>query len=902
MTMNVTLPNGTVIQNVPDGTTKEQVMQRAISAGLATAADFQQAAQNPPSQVQQQATQPSQPQQPQYPLGVPVRTAEADGFVNGYNADGIVVASARIGTPDAAALQQVAQNGMPQSPAPAQQVQQPQSTAPAQPAAPAPAQAPSANQAASSTPATTPTVGSTPQNTDSILAQTVQGVDEAARAIAQGAVNVANIVPEVGDAIQSAGAWAGEKIGLGDGTYTPAARFSLPQELQPQTEAGKVAANVIPYFVPGVGAERAATAAGTAATGGLAERAATGITRYASDAAPGALAQNSQRDNPTGLATDVAAGVAGGVIAKGVSAALSPIVSRVAQAISNRGTPAIERAATVPPSSINPGMTPQQAVNQAIPEPIPTQSSAGATELGNVAQAANRATNQGATQREAQEFARQVVPDEAVLDSARRLGLEESLTPGMYSQNPAYRAFEVAQAVTPGTKMFQSHREAISRLGQEADAFINDFGGSLDKSFVNHQVRSEYNRLIDGLKRESDKIYNKISTAIPKRTVVEPKDTVNLIEDVADDVGGLEALKNTYPQMAKTLSQLQSASADGATPVTYGRLDAIRQQVGQALGSKMNQGPYGDVDRATLSRLYDALTSDQGRAVSVAGLSKEWDAAKNMVNLRKQVEVVAVKNIGKEMNGDVVPPIQQAITQMAQGGGKNFRKLVNDLPDTVKDAVVLTAMNKAFTSFARSPGQQLGVPGFVKWYNGMLRNKENMQALSNAIGYPAARRLHNIYVVANGINRIGSEKVYSKTQIDRMMANFDKDGGLVSKIYGMGRAAAKAEGITSAMHLPGVGTAHAIISTLSAPKVNRTVAADELMASPQFRDMTKKMFEPGKARQAAEQALENSKIYKNWLITVTPEERSRLIRQGIVGVLTAPDVTGSQDNFADTGS
>lgn len=899
MTMNVTLPNGTVIQNVPDGTTKEQVMQRAISAGLATAADFQQAAQSPAAPAQQTTTQPVQQQQPQYPLGAPVRTAEADGFVNGYNADGIVVASARIGTPDAAALQQVAQNGMPQ--APAQQVQQPQSTAPAQPAAPAPAQAPSSNQAASSTPATTPTGGSTPQNTDSILAQTVQGVDEAARAIAQGAVNVANIVPEVGDAIQSAGAWAGEKIGLGDGTYTPAARISLPQELQPQTEAGRVAANVLPYFVPGVGAERAATAAGTAATGGIAERAATGIARYASDAVPGALAQNSQQDNPTGLATDIAAGVAGGVVAKGVSSALSPIVSRVAQAISNRGIPAAERAAATP-SQINPGMTPQQAVDSVTPNAIPTQATPSAGELGNVAQAANRATNTNAPQQAAQQFAQQVAPDAAVLDSARRLGLEESLTPGMYSQNPAYRAFEIAQAVTPGTKMFQAHREAISRLGQEADAFINDFGGSLDKSFVNHQVRSEYNRLIDGLKRESDKIYNKISTAIPKRTVVEPKDTVNLIEDVADDVGGIEALKNTYPQMAKTLNQLQSASQDGATPVTYGRLDAIRQQVGQALGSKMNQGPYGDVDRATLSRLYDALTSDQGRAVSAAGLSKEWDAAKNMVNLRKQVEVVAVKNIGKEMNGDVVPPIQQAIIQMAQGGGKNFRKLVNDLPDTVKDAVVLTAMNKAFTSFARSPGQQLGVPGFVKWYNGMLRNKENMQALSNAIGYPAARRLHNIYVVANGMNRIGSEKVYSKTQIDRMMANFDKEGGFVSKLYGMGRAAAKAEGITSAMHLPGVGTAHAIISTLSAPKVNRTVAADELMASPQFRDMTKKMFDPGKARQAAEQALENSKIYKNWLMTVTPEERSRLIRQGIVGVLTAPDVTGSQDNFADTGS
>ena len=46
--MNVTLPNGRVIEGVPEGTTKAQIMAKAISAGLATREDF--AAQNEPSQ------------------------------------------------------------------------------------------------------------------------------------------------------------------------------------------------------------------------------------------------------------------------------------------------------------------------------------------------------------------------------------------------------------------------------------------------------------------------------------------------------------------------------------------------------------------------------------------------------------------------------------------------------------------------------------------------------------------------------------------------------------------------------------------------------------------------------------------------------------------------------------
>jgi hypothetical protein len=46
--MDIRLPNGTVIQNVPEGTTKEQVMERAIATGLATPEDFGQTQQPNP--------------------------------------------------------------------------------------------------------------------------------------------------------------------------------------------------------------------------------------------------------------------------------------------------------------------------------------------------------------------------------------------------------------------------------------------------------------------------------------------------------------------------------------------------------------------------------------------------------------------------------------------------------------------------------------------------------------------------------------------------------------------------------------------------------------------------------------------------------------------------------------
>ncbi|WP_027713383.1 hypothetical protein [Dickeya chrysanthemi] len=138
----------------------------------------------------------------------------------------------------------------------------------------------------------------------SLLQDGLLGVSEAGRAIAQAGVNVANIIPMAGDAVQSAAAWAGGKMGIGDGTYIPAARFSLPESVRPQTEAGQVAADALPYLVnPVQGATRAATGAGAKLAGLVAEN------------TVGALAENSEQNDAAGLAEDLGVSTAiGGAV------------------------------------------------------------------------------------------------------------------------------------------------------------------------------------------------------------------------------------------------------------------------------------------------------------------------------------------------------------------------------------------------------------------------------------------------------------------------------------------------------------------------------------------------------------------------------------------------------------
>ncbi|HAF3943685.1 TPA: lytic transglycosylase domain-containing protein [Salmonella enterica subsp. enterica serovar Typhi] len=168
---------------------------------------------------------------------------------------------------------------------------------------------------------TSMTPGSQPQQQGGFISDLGNAAAETGRGLLQAGVNLANIPASMADAVASAGAWAGQKLGIGDGTYQPAPRvttqgleqgFVLQQgALTPQTTEGKIFSEALPYLTP-VGVERIAAQAPS-----IAGRVAQGASRLLAENAVGSLAANSERDNPEALATDLGTGVAlGGAINK----------------------------------------------------------------------------------------------------------------------------------------------------------------------------------------------------------------------------------------------------------------------------------------------------------------------------------------------------------------------------------------------------------------------------------------------------------------------------------------------------------------------------------------------------------------------------------------------------------
>ncbi|HHG2485679.1 TPA: lytic transglycosylase domain-containing protein, partial [Escherichia coli] len=176
------------------------------------------------------------------------------------------------------------------------------------------------------------------QQQGGIMSDLGNGLAETGRGLLQAGINVANIPAELTDAVTSAAAWAGGKLGIGDGTYHPAPRvttqgleqdFGLQQgALTPQTTEGRVFAEALPYLTP-AGVERAAAQAPT-----LAGRIAQGATRLLAENAVGSLAANSAKDDVEALATDLGVGVLSGgainVAGRGLGAAYRGVRGAIA--------------------------------------------------------------------------------------------------------------------------------------------------------------------------------------------------------------------------------------------------------------------------------------------------------------------------------------------------------------------------------------------------------------------------------------------------------------------------------------------------------------------------------------------------------------------------------------------
>jgi len=469
-----------------------------------------------------------------------------------------------------------------------------------------------------------------------------------------------------------------------------------------------------------------------------------------------------------------------------------------------------------------------------------------------------------------------VAADPEILEAAERLGVREDLLPSQVARNPQYIEIEQGLASIPGSKLSAQMKETSLKVAQKADDLITEFGGTTDKAGLSDRIKDTVMASIDDLDKQAEEAYSLIRQQVPATSPVDMTNVRQAMEETANQLGGAENLD----PLEKKLLQL------AGEPRNYALIDRERKKIGQAL--RKATGPYKNEESGTLKRLYGMMTDAQEQAAEQLGVGDLWSHAKSLVKQRKTLEDQSLFLLGKDKAGAIMPKVGRAVKKLSIGNYKEFDQAIEALPKDIRQEAVLSALNDAFTMGSRKE-KQLSVPGFVDWYAGLNRNKAAKQRIDKHLPEGAGKRLDDLFKVAQGMRRASQEKI-TTGRIAALFDNYAEQGGMVSKLYQVGKKAGLAETATTAIGLPGAGTAGAIMGAITARKDDPiTKAADALLSSYEFQNAAKAYADvsvKAKAKQeAASKALERSAKYQKWLDALPNEEKRNVARAGLMAFL-----------------
>ncbi|CDH05431.1 conserved hypothetical protein [Xenorhabdus bovienii str. oregonense] len=688
-------------------------------------------------------------------------------------------------------------------------------------------------------------------------------IAEAGKGFLQAGVNVANIIPSIGDAVVSAGAWAGEKAGLGDGTYTPASRFELPDNLKPQDTYAKIGSEVAPYLIPGIGAEKTAAALGSVVNAGKLERGATKLADMVAENTIGALAQNSSKDNAGGLATDLGIGTA----ASGVARVVTPVLGKALNVVGEKtGLNKLFRGAEEGAGAGGAG--------QGAPQPPPQKQLTPEETLRQMAAQKNpdlASSLQGLDVK--------VQPD--VKAAADRLGVTEDLLPSHLSGNQQYQAVEQAIKSRAGSALKQQEDTAILKLSESAGKLIDDVAKAPDALSLNQKIIGQVDSRMAALEHRSDQLYKQVDNAMLPATRVEANNTALALERKADELGGWDNLDT----IEKTVFKAVNPSQDGI--LTYANLNKQRRLVGQALFK--NRGPYKDADEGALRYLYSQLSKDQRAVLGDVGAGRDFEVAQRLVQMRKGLEDQMVQLRGKNLTGDIANRSTLAVASLARGNSKQFSELMKNIPSRqMRQEVAGTAIRDMLSAGKR--GADFNPAGFADWYQN-LRTSGNLRILAQYMPREFMSGLHDTYVVANAIRRAKSFEI-TTGRLNDFTKRFDAVTApheLMAKYAGrVGTMAGTKLGPLGAVAGGALGEKLAVRARM-AGGAGSSEAAEKLILSSEFQQATKGIEVPpargkSKYRKAFDEAkLRTSKQWREFYDSLPDIDKRTIARIGIIG-------------------
>mgnify|MGYP000327243071 FL=1 len=439
-------------------------------------------------------------------------------------------------------------------------------------------------------------------------------------------------------------------------------------------------------------------------------------------------------------------------------------------------------------------------------------------------------------------LAEDAAPDAKTIEAAERLGIAENLQPDHVTTSQTFRELAQLAKSQTGSATRAAEIEGLQKVGERAFQLVDDLGGTADLSTLNATLRGRMQSTLSDVDRAVNNAWTNLRTLVKPATPVSPTNVLSQIQTRAADLGGEEFLS---PLEKRILSGLRRQG--DAAPPTYGLLDSLRREAGRA--SRM-MGEFGNEDTGLAKQLYKALSADTKEAAEAIGQDAidAFTVARTATRTQKALQDDLTSLFGRNLDRTMVDSLGSAIKGLTKGDADTFVRLINTVPQSMRREVVTSGLTSAFGKATQNG--QLNFNTYMKWYDGLLRNRTAYKTLMSNLPPGAKKQLSDLYRVARGVTQSTREYVRTGKALQDGMRDADT---ALQRLYGVAKRAAVGvpiEAAASMMGFPGMGVASGLTSALMArgTKPAAVKAVDDMLVSPQFRNM---VTEVGTANEAA---------------------------------------------------
>lgn len=571
-----------------------------------------------------------------------------------------------------------------------------------------------------------------------------------------------------------------------------------------------------------------------------------------------------------GTGGDAEKGALVGATVSGGLEAIVPVLGRVAGALIRR----VKGSAPAGPpidANLNPSPELQQVLDESGMTMDDLIEESGVKDL---AQETAAAATSGAEGRVA-DLASKIELNPARVAAAEREGLQAPIAV-LTDQSPVQEIVGAASAV-PGSKTSEELVRFSKELTKKAEDFIEKSAGYLDKEVVSESLKGSMQKQIKDLADQSSAIYKQIDSAVPPDTIVNAKALrAEIAKRGAKSQKGVGGLTKVEQDVFSTIQ---------GKP-TYFDIDRLRKDIGASIGKV--EGTYTNEQSAVLKDMYSKLTQlQEGVADQVgAGAGDLWRQAKELDKARFAIQENSEFLFGKNNVGSIMPKLESSLAMLAKGNNKNFNEIVGSIPEKQRPAVISGALD-AILRKSYAGDVRIDANGFAKWYNQLGRSQSNKAMLMSELPDGAEKRLDDLYLLAQGLSNVTNNRVRTGV-VNSIFKNFEETDGLVAKLYNLSEKASETPIVGAALGQTG----RIIASTAKMAAKEKTPvieAADNLLASPEFRTAVLSMDLPAKKRAVAMKKLESTDSYKKYMSYQSKARAAQISSVGLIPFLVSEE-------------